>query len=204
MIDDVKINQPETTANPIFPISSSSFEDDATLTHILGGERDIQLTVTGPYDSASVQVHIGELNYQSVDGLSDNILVQYDGEDHSINLNKTGLTSIPGASNGLDLTNNRKAFNFSLVGFPDFGVSLNIYDINGGVCNFLYNNAGTHYFPIYPQIPFSSLMGNCNLKQVGAIEFFLKHMDRLIWKFMKFVLLINNMFFNNKFQLLTL
>ena len=158
------------------PITSSSFAEDATLTHIIGGERDMQITDTSGdyYYATDVIVKNNVFSYFAAVGVSGNALLQYDGVDQSMNLNIRGFTSIPGASNGLDFTkSNGSAISFTIKTYvtDDWSVEIDIYvyDINGGVCEYIYEvDAYTYYATA--QFPFQMFTGNCNFQQVGAIE----------------------------------
>ena len=96
-------------------------------------------------------------------------LLQYDGEDQSINRDHRD-------SNGLDLTyNNGNAFNVTFETDEidsTLEIGFYVYDINGGVCMYYLDNVGIYFNSETAQIPFQMFKGNCNFQQVGALEFY--------------------------------
>ena len=175
-LDDFSIKQSEidvfrNSYSGNSPVSSSSFAEDATLTHIIGGERDMQITeISGDYYYDTLAEVKNNMYYYSAGNMTGYSILQYDGVDQSMNLNITGFTSIPGASNGLDLTkSNGSAISFTITAYWPVEVDIYVYDINGGVCEFIYN-VDIHTYPYPAQFPFQMFTGNCNFQQVGAIE----------------------------------
>ena len=195
MIDDFTVSQTvlsiEANYYAPFPFASSNYQDDSSLVHILGGERDIQITIQSGsyYNNATAGVNHYQFSYNSIKDLIGYSSIQYDGMDGSMNVNVTGLTAIPGASNGLDLTNfNGNAFNITFLTSYQFGMDIYVYSIYGDVCvNYLLLDVSDK--PSSVQIPFSDfgeLMGNCNFQQVGAIQLFIDSIGSLYLQIFQF------------------
>ena len=177
LIDDFTVSQDSIiveATTTLFPVSMSNYQEDDSQAHILGGERDMQITLTSGNYYLSAGCGVGsQFKYQTPNKLNGYSFLQYDGKDQSINLNITGFTSIPGASNGLDLTNNNGSiFNITLTSSDnDFGMEVYVYDVNGGTC-INHINMEVNNKPINVLLYFSDFTGNCIFQQVGAIELY--------------------------------
>ena len=177
IIDDFTVNQSPikltTSSTTVYPVSSASFQPDVTLSHILGGERDMEIVLTSSVAGmlADASVYSKAFEYSFPSKSKGYAVLQYDGDDGSMNVNVTGLTSLPGASFGLNLQNNNgKAFNITYYGDGPLSVTILVYDINGNECKNTNNLVATIGRGAILFIVFDEFTGNCNFQKVGAIE----------------------------------
>ena len=176
MIDNFEVSQPALiiVSTTSFPSILFSTEETAS-TDILGNERDLQLTMTGgtPNVIATASVSSGTFTTSIGKGGEGYALLQYDGIDGSMNLNTTGLTSVPGASLGLNLfSNGGTMFNLTYVSNYDINGAIYVYDVDSGV-SFLpltFSATNNKISTIFGA--FDDFEGFCDLSKVGAIEFF--------------------------------
>ena len=187
-IDDFSIATPVLyiviSGNPSqLPTTLTSFEIDTTLGtssyHILGGERDLALTLTYGIENeiASAGVY-GTFNAAFPNLVTGYSLLQYDGIDNSIDVNTTGFTAIPGASTGVDIlfeTSPIKGtcFNFTYESDIQTSGMIYVFDIYGGLsyveCIFEATEGRVSTLPV----SFRAFTGFADFAHVGSIEFYL-------------------------------
>ena len=158
-------------SSPISRYNCYKSSSGASDTELLGGERDLQETVT---EGKAGQSFITEITRSGATGWlqttldnSTTVLLQYDGVDGSMNLNTTGLTSVN--PNGVDFTsggtNALYIDSFCQYATP---IKISIYDVNGGVCT--YSGDLPYFQDGDLNVPFSTFSGSCSFTQVGAME----------------------------------
>ena len=197
IIDDFTIEQNALTievsaTNPL-PISLFDFQSDTigvSSPHIIGGERDLLLTMSSGATDSKSSSFISSNTFSSIfqgESTSGYSLLQYDGIDNTMNINITGLTAVPGASTGLNLLSSTEAA-FNLTYKSDFVTSGDIYvfDILGGV------SLGTVNFPPINfresiVLPFGVFEGTCDFSKVGAIEIYIVILGEVDFQLFSFV-----------------
>ena len=134
-------------------------------TFILGGERDLQLTVVSGSVGRVIAtaVYNGQWEISSPTGASTQFLIQYDSFDNSMNLNRNGLGPI-------DLTSNGLGKGFKISGETDIPTTMSIFVYSpSGICSFTFSmvqgSVEQDYF-----ILFSQFSEGCDFTNVGAIE----------------------------------
>ena len=197
-IDDFNIASPVLYiviyGNPSqLPTTLTSFETDTTLGtssyHILGGERDLALTLTYGQENeiASAGVY-GTFSASFPNQSSGYSLLQYDGIDNSIDINILGFTSIPGASTGVNfLADYGKSFNFTYSTDLETDGIIYIFDIYGGLssveCKFEATLPGKVGILI---VYFGDSIGFADFAHVGAVEFYLNAMENVDFQLILF------------------
>ena len=169
-IDDFSTNQPALTL--AYPPAGTSASSSASGGGILGGERDVQINLTGGTIPGTISAGVsgGLFTYSQDATITGNGLVQWDGADGSPALNVTGL-------GGIDLT----------VGGTQDGLLLNVFfdDVVTPVVITVYTDAGnasalTVTLPgsifatstnfVLPYSSFTTTLGaGANFANVGAI-----------------------------------
>ena len=174
IIDDFTVDQETlalvTSSTTSYPITQAGYQQDATQTHILGGERDMGVIITSgdPNEVVAVAVEGNAFSYSTASGTTGFSVLQYDGVDGSMNVNVTGLTSFPGASSGLNLENNNgNAFNITYMTDVSLVITIKVWDISAGECLVQLPVVAGESVSL---IPFNTFTGNCNFQKVGAIE----------------------------------
>ena len=137
---------------------------------ILGGERDLVLTVTesvyvGKQITTRVAENEGWEYYNSESTIHSYCLCQYDGEDNSPDFNPIGL-------GGLDFNTLSDDKSFGITTMSDAAVSANILvtDMEGGSSSSLLTLQYSEDEWVTWRIPFSRFTGNANFSNVGGVE----------------------------------
>ena len=149
--------------NPSFPITSYFFVDDQS---ILGGERDLSLTVnSGPSNRVSTAgVAGGQFTCAIPTQVYGSSLLQWDGMDDSMVLNPNGL-------GGIDFTQKGGfALNTYMQGqSTETVVTFTLYS---GVNNICTHNVTIPKDGIIAQyiLSYSGFTGNCDFTSIGAVE----------------------------------
>ena len=194
-IDDFTINSPVLVISvsnpPQLPTTITSFQTDSvgsSSKHILGGERDLALTIsTGTAGRiASAGVTQNSFGASIPVGTTGYCLLQYDGIDNSIGVNITGFTAIPEASTGVNfLLNNGAAFNLTYQTDLDTNGFIYVFDIYGGLSSVEVDfDVATEEKSVV--LPFSIFQGFADFSHVGAVEFYLnanENVDFLLYYF---------------------
>lgn len=161
------------SGNPFIQTSiyQSSLPDPNT--NIIGGERDIEVTVTQGTQNLLVtaQVFTGSneqyFAVSTPQGAAALDLLQYDGTDNSLNLDITGL-----APSLRDLTDGGLAVGITFTLLTDIVTNYDFffYDTAGGICTHTQDIQPTAVFQNF-QVPFTTFQGNCDFTDIGAVEF---------------------------------
>jgi len=162
--------------NPNFPIVDSDIFTDTSASNLLGGERDLELTVeNGPSNRILVsQVNGGEWNTATPNSASGFAVMQWDGTDNdAANLNPTGL-------GGIDLTDTGLADEFHAIIETDIDTSytFTVLSQDGSECSRTVEIPGDDtpqdYF-----LGFSTFTQGCDFSDVGAIEILVEAFDNV-------------------------
>lgn len=169
-IDDFEIATPSIVivipTNPTFPLCSDTYTYVGSSKEIIGGERDLSLTVySGSENRVLVAgVTLGEFSCTSPVDTQSSSLLQYDGVDNSINLNPSGLGGIDFTLYGGNA--------IRLVAFSDAPTTISLVVYSGSVGEACYVNVtlpGYDYSREYI-LDFNSFTSGCDFQNVGAIE----------------------------------
>ena len=196
-IDDFTIESPILVIQLSYPPQSElpsvtfSFQNDpagSSSKHILGGERDLSLTLTtGTVGrEATAGVSLNSFSTYFPKGGSGYSLLQYDGIDYSIDVNITGFKAIPEASMGVNfLLNNGAAFNLTYQTDLETSGFIYVFDIYGGLSfvEIEFDEVGVMRSLV---LPFSLFKGYVDFECVGAVELYLTgnaEMDLLLYSF---------------------
>lgn len=139
--------------------------------NILGGERDLEVTITqgssGKIITAQVFATEGNFQVSTPQGAAAVDLLQYDGKDGSTTLDTSGI-----AATLRDLTDGGQALGITFNLLTDITTNYDFFffDTAGGTCQFTQDILPNTEFASF-QIPFSSIPGNCDFTDIGAIEF---------------------------------
>ena len=180
-IDDFSINAQVLIISlsnpPQLPSTVTSFQTDSvgsSSKNILGGERDLALTLTTGSAGrvATAGVSQNSFNAAFPNGASGYSLLQYDGIDNSIDVNTTGFTAIPEASTGVNfLLNNGAAFNLTYQIDIETSGFIYVFDIYGGISSVEIDFDGGSVKKSLV-LPFSIFQGYANFAHVGAVELY--------------------------------
>jgi uncharacterized repeat protein (TIGR01451 family) len=170
IIDDFSTNQAALTLT--YPPAGTSASSSASGSGILGGERDMQINLTGGViagNTESAVVSSGFFSYSQDATIAGNSLLQWDGTDGSATLNPTGL-------GGVDLTAGGTQDAFLLnVFFDDLPVNsvITVYSDAGNASSFTLALPGLLFSSTNFAIPYSSfattLGTGADFTNVGAI-----------------------------------
>ena len=201
-IDDFTIESPPVlvliNSPSQLPSTVTSFVTDSvgsSSKHILGGERDLSLTLsTGVAGRvASADVYDNEYDAAFPNGASGYSLLQYDGIDNSIDVNTTGFTAIPEASTGVNfLLNNGAAFNLTCQTDIDTNGFIYVFDIYGGLSFVEVDFDGGNELKSVV-LPFSIFQGFADFESVGAVEFYLNGNENVDFLISYFGTMTNNL-----------
>jgi len=162
--------------NPNFPIVDSDIFTDTSASNLLGGERDLELTVeNGPSNRILVsQVNGGEWNTATPNSASGFAVMQWDGTDNdAANLDATGL-------GGIDITETGLGNEFHAIIETDINTSytFTVLSQDGGECSRTVEIPGDDtpqdYF-----LGFSTFTQGCDFSDVGAIEILVEAFDNV-------------------------
>jgi hypothetical protein len=166
-IDDFLVETPTIVIvipqNPSFPIQESRSTSDSD---ILGGERDLRLTVLSGNANLVLSSGVagGDFSCAAPNGASGTSLLQWDGTDGSITLQNTGL-------NGFDLTQqNGQSFRTLIESDQPTTIDFRVYT-GSSMCTRTVSVPGDDTTNEYI-LQFSSFTGGCSFSNVGAIEIF--------------------------------
>jgi uncharacterized repeat protein (TIGR01451 family) len=169
-IDTFATNQPSLTLT--YPPSGTSASSSVSGAGILGGERDIQVNLTGGViagNTMSAVVSSGFFSYSQDATIAGNAVVQWDGTDGSPALNPTGL-------GGIDMTVGGTQDGFLLNTFFDdlpVNVTLTIYTdaTHASAMNFMFPGlvfSATNF--VLPYSAFTPTLGTgADFTNVGAV-----------------------------------
>ena len=154
-------------------VSSESFQ----IGSMLGGERDMLLTVSSGFAGRSFSSGVfiipegyffGEWAITNPSGGVSSSLNQYDGLDDSTSVNINGLNL------NLFLLGVTHIKLYVISSTFSNSAQINFYDTDGSVCSvdilIGITSRSYYYEEIKQLIPISSLIGSCDLSKVGAIE----------------------------------
>ena len=152
--------------------SNYQFQCSQSDSGIFGGERDIRLDIDPASDAGrvlSTSVNGAEFNLATPTTITGKVLVQYDGDDCSDEINTNGL-------NNADLTyKNGDSFRIVAASDHDIDITIRVYAPDGSMASAtitvveLENIAPQEFY-----IPFSSFTGgNVNFKNIGAVELYI-------------------------------
>jgi uncharacterized repeat protein (TIGR01451 family) len=169
-IDDFSTNQSALTLT--YPPAGTSASSSVSGSGILGGERDVQINLTGGViagNTESAVVSSGFFSYSQDATIAGNTVIQWDGTDGSATLNPTGL-------GGVDLTQggSQDALQLSVF-FDDLPVSVTIevFTDAGNASTATFNLPGLVFSSTNFVLPYSSftttLGTGANFANVGAI-----------------------------------
>lgn len=152
-----------------FPITSEAFTQDAG---ILGGERDLSLTVESGNNNlvSGTSVSSGSWSFSTPRPSRAFALMQYDGVDASIGLRENGLSGVDLRTNGTD------AFRVVIQSDVETLYTLFVYSSGGGQSEFsisIPKDFSTNEYIL----EFNSFSGNANFGAVGAIEILIEALD---------------------------
>jgi len=166
IIDDYIVETPLIViiipANPSFPLVESRMIQDSD---ILGGERDLQLSVLSGDENLAVTsgVAAGSFSCATPNEASGESLIQYDGIDGTAALDGTGLGSV-------DFTALRgQQFRTVIESDQPTNIEFRVYTNSGSVCRRTVSVPGDDA-PNEYILPFTSFTGSCNFANVGAFE----------------------------------
>ncbi|MDR3402202.1 MAG: autotransporter domain-containing protein [Chthoniobacter sp.] len=169
-IDSFSTNQSALTLT--YPPAGTSASSSASGAGILGGERDIQINLTGGViagNTMSAVVSSGFFSYSQDATITGNAVIQWDGVDGSPTLNPTGL-------GGIDLTGGGLQNKFQLgVFFDDLpvNVTLTVYTDAGNASSVTTTLPGLIFSSTdftFNYSSFTTLLGaGANFANVGAI-----------------------------------
>ncbi len=169
-IDDFSTNQPALTLT--YPPAGTSASSSVSGSGILGGERDLQVNLTGGViagNTVSATVSSGFFSYSQDATIAGNSVLQWDGTDGSAALNATGL-------GGVDLTagGTQDAFLLSIF-FDDLPVNvvITVYTDAGNASALTLSLPGLLFASTNFALPYSSFVTTlgtgANFANVGAI-----------------------------------
>ena len=142
----------------------------ATSGSIMGGERDLQLTVSGGSGNLVLTTGVSGGVYTSAtpNEARGNSLLQLDGSDGTMTINTSGLFSHPN-NNFMS----EGAFAFRILIESDLPGSVIFRVFSGGAanrfCSTVVSTPGDDTLNEYI-LPYSSFTGDCNFADVGALE----------------------------------
>ena len=197
-IDDFTIDSPLlyiiVSGNPSqLPTTLTSFETDnesgALSKHILGGERDLALTLTYAIENeiASTGVY-GTFSADFRNYAAGYSLLQYDGIDNSIDVNISGFSAIPEASTGVNfLEDYGNCFNFTYTSDLDTSGIIYVFDIYGGLSSLecIFEATSEKGVGILI-VSFYSSVGFADFEHVGAVEFYLNATENVDFQILLF------------------
>jgi len=182
MIDDFIVDTPTVfvriPSNPSFPIIApdaigASTQDNS----ILGGERNIQLTVLGgdPNIIVSTTVAQGEFNCATPNGANGNTLLQFDGVDGTIALDTNGL------GNRDFTTENAFAIRTDIESDLPTTLEFRVYSPGGGQCTYFldHTDVGDDVIVEYVLRYDDFDTQGCDFSNVGAFEVFVNQPDNV-------------------------
>ena len=169
-IDDFRLgdNSVVVFTNRTLPASESSvYTDPGNPTNLLGGERDLELTVETATGAAPVSASVGDGTWaiSTPNSASGTVNLQFDGKDASTELAVGGLGSVD-----FTLGGSSQAFNISLE--TDIATEYNffIYSPNGNRCDYQVSIPDGEGITRNFYLPFADFGGNCDFTNVGAAE----------------------------------
>jgi len=165
------------------PVVATNFFTEAGCTGLLGCSRDMEIEVNSGFVGRDFTsdifrindgLFVGEWTISNPKTSRSVCSVQYDGPDESFNLDLNGL-------GGLDFTAGDSLFLSALTDLP-VDYTVRIYDRDGGVCETDIEVPvlpGDYYYSeTFLEIDFDDFDSlNCDLTDVGAVEFFLPSND---------------------------
>lgn len=164
-IDDFIVETPTIVilipSNPSFPISEQASTTDQD---IVGGERDLELTVLSGNSNLILTTGVagGDFTCSTPNEASGESLIQWDGVDGDINLVANGL-------NGFDLTqSNGESFRTLIESDQPTTVQFRVYS-GSNQCTRNVNVPGDDTTNEYI-LDFDSFTGSCTFSNAGAIE----------------------------------
>lgn len=182
----VLIVLPHDVATTDPPLTNQTFftsPDGINSTSILGGERDLQYSVTfGTTNRVfSSSVTSGEWEISTPNGGDGFVNMQYDGLDGgSMNLKPNGLIGVQGNTDGFDLTEIGKTIAFHVIAQTDHNTTytFDVYSPDGSKCEAVIDVPGgtvtTDTF-----VYFVNFTGTCDFTKVGAIEVFVDALENV-------------------------
>lgn len=164
-------------------VSNSTFYESpqgAASKSLLGGERDMELTVTDSlkgrefFTTVELKNGKGEWYISTPSDGSGYATMQYDGIDGgSMNINTTGLIGVDGNTEGLDLTVGGRAVGFTttIQTEKSTDIQFNVYSPDGSLCSLTVDVPARNEQSV--KATFNIFDGNCDFTKVGAIEIFI-------------------------------
>jgi len=160
-------------SNSHFPIVESNFSRPANPTGLLGGERDLIVTMSsGANKILSSEVTPSEVAAWVTGApsapTSGTAVMQWDGKDGSPNLSVNGLGGIDFVQGGL-----AKQLRLEISNDQATSYTVLVTTIGGGQCTFVQQlNAATVLPPpiVNYTILFTQFSGNCDFTKVGAVQ----------------------------------
>jgi len=169
------------------PIASQSSFTQAGCSGLIGCSRDMQLTAftgnegrtgTSEIFTSDSDLFQGEWAVATSKRMESVTIVQYDGQDESINLDQNGLGGIDMTDGGL-----ARGLGFSVISDLPTTYQVAIYSPDGGRCDGDIETPtilGDYDFEdTFVVVTFDDLDGDCDLTDVGAIELYLPGNDAL-------------------------
>lgn len=160
-----------------FPAEAESiFTDPGNPSGLLGGERDLQVTVESGASGRPISSSVGngEWEVSTPNGASGFVVLQWDGKDSTTDISFNGLGALDLTAGGTS-----QAFNISLE--TDISTQFNffVYSPDGRSCENQVTIPDGEGITVNYYITFNEFVGDCSFSNVGALEILVEAFDNV-------------------------